>query len=215
MPGLFITFEGIDGCGKSTQLDLLARALRQRGQDVLITREPGGTAIGEGVRDLLISDASVGIVPKTELFLIVGARAEHVAEVIKPALEAGRVVLSDRYIDSTVAFQGHGRQLDLEFVNQLNNFATEGLLPDITFVFDLDPALARARLHKRPVGGLLGAFDDERADFHGHVREGYLALAQQEPSRINVIDASGPVDETHAKVLAIVLRRLDSEQILD
>ena len=211
MRGLLITFEGIDGCGKSTQLDMLARVLRQRGKDVLITREPGGTVISEGVRDLLISDASVGIVPKTELFLIVGARAEHVAEVIRPALEAGRIVLSDRYTDSTVAFQGHGRELDLEVVDQLNSFATDGLQPDITFVFDLDPALARARLHKRPVGGLLGAFDDERADFHARVREGYMALARREPSRIHVIDASGPADDTHTKVMAVMLPILGSD----
>ena len=205
MRGLFITFEGIDGCGKSTQLELLARILKQRGKDLLITREPGGTAIGEGVRDLLISDASVGIVPKTELYLIVGARAEHVAEVIRPALDAGRIVLSDRYTDSTVAFQGYGRQLDLEFVDKMNNFATDGLQPDITFVFDVDPALARARLHKRPVGGLLGAFDDERADFHARVRDGYIALSQREPSRIHVIEASGPVADTHAKVMSVML----------
>ena len=211
MSGLFITFEGIDGCGKSTQLELLARVLRQRGLDVLITREPGGTEIGEGVRDLLLSDASVGIVPKTELFLIVGARAEHVASVIRPALDRGRVVLSDRYVDSTVAFQGYGRQLDLEMVARLNAFATGGLLPDLTLVFDLDPALARARLHKRPVGGLLGAFDDERSEFHARVREGYLTLARIEPSRVHVVDASGPVDDTHAKVMTIVLPVLKEE----
>jgi len=204
MRGLFITFEGIDGCGKSTQLDLLARALKQKQKDVLITREPGGTEIGEGVRDLLISDASVGITPKTELFLIVGARAEHVASVVKPALDRGSIVLSDRYTDSTIAFQGYGRQLDLAFVEKMNEFATGGLRPDITLVFDLDPALARARLHTRPVGGLLGAFDDERAEFHARVREGYIALARREPDRIHLVNASGPVDETHAKVMAIL-----------
>jgi dTMP kinase len=208
MPGLFLTFEGIDGCGKSTQLEMVARVLRLRGRDVLITREPGGTQIGEGVRELLLSDASVGIVPKTELFLIVGARAEHTAALIRPALDAGRVVLSDRYIDSTVAFQGYGRQLDLEMVKRMNAFATDRLLPDLTLVFDLDPALARARLHKRPVGGLLGAFDDERAEFHARVREGYLTLAKQEPSRVQIIDASGPVDETHARVMSTLLRFL-------
>jgi dTMP kinase len=205
MRGLFITFEGIDGCGKSTQIELLAEELRRRALDVVVTREPGGTVISEAVRDLLVSDASVVITPKAELLFIVGARAQHVAELIKPALDAGRVVLSDRYIDSTIAFQGHGRGLDLEMVDRFNNFATGGLLPDITIVFDLEPQVARARLRARPVGGLLGAFDDEQADFHARVREGYLTMAEREPSRVRVVDASAPVYDTHAKVMSLVL----------
>ncbi|HJZ67816.1 MAG TPA: dTMP kinase [Blastocatellia bacterium] len=205
MRGLFITFEGIDGCGKSTQIDLLFEELRRRGLDVVVTREPGGTVISEAVRELLVSDASVNIAPKAELLFIVGARAQHVAELIKPALEAGRVVLSDRYTDSTVAFQGHGRGLDLEMVDRLNNFATGGLLPDITIVFDLDPSVARARLRARPVGGLLGAFDDQQADFHTRVRQAYLTLAEREPSRVRVVDASGAAGDTHAAVMTLVL----------
>ena len=149
MRGLFITFEGIDGCGKSTQINLLAEELLRRALGVVVTREPGGTAIGEAVREVLVSDPSVNIAPKAELLFIVGARAQHVAELIRPALEAGQVVLSDRYTDSTVAFQGHGRGLDLDMIDRLNSFATGGLLPDLTIVFDLDPSVARARLRAR------------------------------------------------------------------
>src|SRR2546428_1554965 len=209
MRGLFITFEGIDGCGKSTQREPLAEQLRQRGFEVVVTREPGGTEIGEGIRRLLISDASIHIAPTTELLLYVAARAQHVAELIKPSVDAGRIVISDRYTDSTVAFQGYGRGFDLEMVAKLNGFATSGLVPDLTIVFDLDPAMARARLGSRPVGGLLGAFDEQHADFHERMRSGYLRMARSEPSRICVVDASGSAQETHSKVMALVLPKLE------
>ncbi|MEK6289596.1 MAG: dTMP kinase [Acidobacteriota bacterium] len=209
MRGLFITFEGIDGCGKSTQLEMLARQLEQRGFEVVVTREPGGTAIGEDIRRVLVSDASVHIAATTELLLYVAARAQHVAELIKPSVEAGRIVISDRYTDSTVAFQGYGRGLDLEMIEKLNTFATGGLVPDLTIVFDLDPARARTRLGSRPVGGLLGAFDDQHADFHERMRAGYLKMADNEPARIRVADASGAVEETHSKVMDLVLPKLE------
>lgn len=209
MGGLFITFEGIDGCGKSTQRDLLAEQLQRRGFEVVVTREPGGTVIGEDIRRLLVSDASVHIAPTTEILLYVAARAQHVAELIKPAIEAGRIVISDRYTDSTVAFQGYGRGLDLEMVENLNAFATGGLAPDLTIVVDLDPAMARARLRSRPVGGLLGAFDEQHADFHERMRTGYLTMARSEPSRIRVVDASGSAEETHSSVMALVLPKVE------
>jgi dTMP kinase len=208
MSGLFITFEGIDGCGKSTQRDLLAEELKRRGLDVLVTREPGGTAIGEGIRQILVSDASVHIAPSTELLLYVAARAQHVAELIRPALEAGRIVVSDRYTDSTVAFQGYGRGLDLKMIATLNRFATADLDPDLTIVFDVDPATARGRLSTRPIGGLLGAFDEQHSDFHERMRQGYLKMARNEPSRIRVVDASGAVEETQSKLLALILPML-------
>jgi len=203
--GLFITFEGIDGCGKSTQRDLLARELERRGVDVLTTRDPGGTPIGEDIRKILVSDASVHIAPTTELLLYVAARAQLVAEFIKPALLAGRIVISDRYTDSTVAFQGHGRGLDLEMIDELNNFATAGLKPDLTIVFDLDPGTARVRVGSRPMGGLLGAFDEQHSEFHERMRQGYLKMADAEPSRVRVVNAAGSVEETHAQVLSIVV----------
>jgi dTMP kinase len=204
MPGFFITFEGMDGCGKSTQLEMFARALKDRELDFIVTREPGGTALGEGVRKLLVSDVSLGISPAAELLLIVGARAEHVAEVIRPGLAKGQIVISDRYTDSSVAFQGYGRGIDLSLVNQMNRFATGGLTPDLTIIFDLEPELARARLSARPVGGLLGALDEEALDFHARVREGYQMLAASEPSRIRVIDSSGTPEKTHAAVMSLV-----------
>lgn len=212
MRGLFITLEGIDGCGKSTQLDMLDSELTRRGFDVLVTREPGGTELGEGIRQLLVSDPSVHIAPSTELLLYVAGRAQHVAELIRPALEAGRLVISDRYTDSTVAFQGYGRGLDLEMIGELNRFATGGLVPDCTLVFDLDPAMARNRQRPRPVGGLLGAFDEQHPDFHVRMREGYLKMAGNEPSRIRVVDASGPVEDTHSKVMTVVLPLLQKNR---
>ena len=208
MKGLFITFEGIDGCGKSTQRDLLAQELERNGFDVLTTREPGGTPIGEEIRKILVSDASVHIASTTELLLYVAARAQHVAELIKPALEAGRIVISDRYTDSTVAFQGHGRGLDLEMIDELNRFATSGLKPDLTIVFDLDPATARARVGSRPMGGLLGAFDEQHSEFHERMRQGYLKMADAEPSRVRVVNAAGSVEQTHAEVVSIVVSML-------
>src|SRR5947207_8931828 len=134
MRGFFITLEGIDGSGKSTQRDLLMAELRRRGFDVVGTREPGGTALGEGIRQLMVSDATSHIAPTTELLLYVAARAQHVAELIKPEVERGRIVISDRYTDSTVAFQGYGRGLDLKMIDELNTFAMGGLKPSITIV---------------------------------------------------------------------------------
>src|SRR5438309_2186019 len=212
MSGLFITFEGIDGCGKSTQRDLLAEELKRREQEVMVTREPGGTAIGEDIRQILVSDASVHIAPTTELLLYVAARAQHVAELIRPALEAGRIVVSDRYTDSTVAFQGYGRGLDLEMIATLNRLAIADLDPDLTIVFDLDPEAARGRLGSRPIGGLLGAFDEQHSDFHERMRQGYLKMARNEASRIRVVDASGSIEETHAKVMALVLPIIRTER---
>jgi dTMP kinase len=161
------------------------------------------------VRDLLVSDASVHVAPTAELLLYVAARAQHVAELIKPALDEGRIVISDRYTDSTVAFQGYGRGLDLETIAELNKIATGGLVPNLTIVFDVDPAVARERQGSRPVGGLLGAFDEQHSDFHERMREGYLKMAAGDRERIRVVDASGAAEETHSRVLALVLPLID------
>ena len=209
MRGIFITLEGIDGCGKSTQGEMLAEQLKRRGFEIVVTREPGGTAIGEGIRQLMVSDASVHVAPTTELLLYVAARAQHVAELIKPSLDSAKIVISDRYTDSTVAFQGYGRGLDLDVIERLNQFATGGLRPDLTIVFDLDPVTARSRVGSRPVGGLLGAFDEQHAVFHERMRAGYLKMAENEPSRIRVVDATGAADETHERVISIVLKKIE------
>jgi dTMP kinase len=212
MRGLFITLEGIDGCGKSTQLELLADALRARGHGLIVTREPGGTTIGERIRDLLSSDATHAIQPATELLLIVAARAQHVDNVIRPAVEARKIVISDRYTDSSVAFQGYGRGLDLEIIGSVNRLATGGLSPDLTILFDLDAREAQARLDARRAGASAGArkpalayLDELELEFHKRVREGYLKMAAADPARIKVVDASGPAESTHIRVMSLVL----------
>src|SRR5262245_30140288 len=166
MRGFFITLEGIDGCGKSTQTELLAVALQQRGFDVVATRQPGGTTIGKAIRAVIVNHHH-NLAPMAELLLMMADRAQHVAEQIRPSLEAGRVVLSDRFIDSSMAFQGYGRRIDLNMVDELNRLATGGLLPDLTILFDLDLEEARARLNQRDDEALaLTGFDEEKHDFH-------------------------------------------------
>ena len=211
MPGLFITLEGIDGCGKSTQIEMLADELRKRAVSPLITREPGGTDMGERIRRLL-SEAGNRMAARTELLLIIAARAQHVRELIRPALVAGRVVISDRYTDSSVAFQGYGRGLDLAAIHEMNRFATEGLTPDLTILFDLDPARARTRLNRRTKTTLIDEpetdleyLDREEGAFHERVRDGYLKMMQADPARIHLVDSSGPVDETRDSMLSLVL----------
>lgn len=212
MRGRLITLEGIDGCGKSTQLEMLAGALRERGEKIVVTREPGGTKIGERIRELLSSDATEAIQPATELLMIVAARAQHVADVIRPAVEAGILVISDRYTDSSVAFQGYGRGLDLSIVDAVNRLATGGLTPDLTILFDLDATEAQGRLDARraeaPEGArkpALAYLDELELEFHKRVREGYMKIAAANPSRIKIVDASGSPESTHARVMSLVL----------
>jgi dTMP kinase len=208
MRGAFITLEGIDGCGKSTQIEMLARALTERGLDVVFTREPGGTPLGEQARRLVLAHASAGITPEAELFLIAASRAQHVAEVIRPHLESGHSVISDRYTDSTVAFQGYGRGLDPHAVGTVNRIATGGLMPDLTIIFDLDPEMARARLAGRTAGESEPArdrFDEEEMNFHHRVRKGYLTLAADFPARIRVLNAQAAAEDIHQQVLDMVL----------
>jgi dTMP kinase len=208
LSGLFITLEGIDGSGKSTQVELLATSLRSQGVDLTLTREPGGTLIGQDIRAVLLSNDSVELVPQAEMLLMIADRAQDVAQIIRPALEAGRLVISDRYSDSSVAFQGYGRGLDLALIHDLNRYATGGLVPDLTILFDLDPPLAQGRLKSRygepgfGFGHDMTRFDDELLDFHTRVRDGYLKMAAAEPARIHIVDASGTLAQTHAKVMA-------------
>ena len=215
MRGIFITLEGIDGCGKSTQLDRLAESLKQRGFDVVTTRQPGGTAIGQSIR-ALVSQEYLKLVPLAELLLIIADRAQHVAETIQPNLEAGRVVISDRYIDSSVAFQGYGRGLDISTVEELNALATGRLTPDLTLLFDLEPVSARTRLKNRVENqagddAAMTGYDEEKDDFHLRVRQGYLKLAVQHPDRIRIVNAVGTIEEIHEKVLAPVLQSLSKK----
>lgn len=193
MPGVFITFEGIEGSGKSTQIVQLANHLSAHGRSVTLTREPGGTAIGDQVRKVLLDPANTALDPKAELLLYAAARAQHLAELIRPALKAGKIVLCDRFSDATLAYQGYGRGLELELIRSLDRIVTDGLRPDLTILLDIDAAtgLARAR-GRNSRGGLEGEarFENERLSFHERVRQGYLELAKHDPARFRVVDAS-------------------------
>lgn len=200
--GLLITFEGIDGSGKTTQAALLDRELSLRGLSLVRTREPGGTRLGEELRKMLLASSAIPS-EAAELFLYMADRAQHVAEVIRPAVDSGLIVISDRYVDSTVAFQAYGRGLPLGLIEEMNRLATGGLLPDLTILLDLDVELARERLRSRDAAHAT-RFEREPPEFHLRVRAGYLELARRNPERIRIVDASGSAEETHAKVMAIV-----------
>jgi dTMP kinase len=198
MPGLFVTFEGVDRAGKTTQARLLRDALGERAVGV---REPGGTAVGERVREI-VKDEGVELGVRAEALLFAAARAELVERVIRPALEAGRVVVSDRYLDSSLAYQGAARGLGVEEVARVNGFATGGLEPDLTFLLELDLGEAAAR------GGESDRFESEGQALQEQVRDAYARLAAEAPARWRPIDAGRPVEVVHADVLATVEREL-------
>ncbi len=205
MPGLFVTFEGGEGSGKSTQVARLAARLRSLGLDPLVTREPGGTALAEGIRALLLDpDHRPGAL--AEAFLLLASRSELVAQVIRPALAAGRVVICDRYTDSTLAYQGGGRGLDLGLLEAWNRAATGGLIPDLTLLFDVDPAVGLERRGR--ASAATNRLDREALEFHTRVHACYRELAAREPARWVVIDASQPADLLeHAVWEAVDARR--------
>jgi dTMP kinase len=194
MAGLFVTFEGIDRSGKTTQARMLVDAL---GDEALAVREPGGTDAGERLRELL-KDGQLTLGAEAEALLFAAARAELVAQVIRPALEAGRVVVSDRFLDSSLAYQGVARGLGVEEVKQINRFATQGVTPDLTFLLEIDPARAAER------AGQLDRFEDEGDSLQKSVYEAYRELAAEDPGRWRIIDADRPSHEVHADVLAAV-----------
>lgn len=202
MPGgLFITVEGPDGAGKTTQIKRLEHFFHGRGMTVICTREPGGTPLAEAIRRLLLEPAYTPIDDRAEILLYAAARAQHVAMRIRPALASGVVVLCDRFVDSTVAYQGYGRRLDIEMVRRVNELATGGLLPDLTLLIDVpvDVGLARLR-QKRDVDRLEG----EELEFHRRVRQGYLELWRQEPERIRLIDGTGTSEDVWKHIKGVV-----------
>ncbi len=204
MSGTFITFEGIDGSGKSTQLRLLASYLKMLGHDVVSTREPGGTPLGVRLRDALL-DSQEHVDPLTELLVFAADRAQHVRILLRPALAANRIVLSDRYADATVAYQGAGRGFAPQLIAEIVALATEGLKPDLTLLFDLSVVEGGNRTRKRiEEKKQSDRLDSEAADFHTRVRNAYLEIAAQEPDRVKIIKTDGSVDETHARVRTIV-----------
>ena len=210
MAGTFITFEGIDGSGKSTQLRMLANFLKQKGCEVLLTREPGGTPVGNRLRAALL-DAQEEVDPLAELLVFAADRAQHVRRVLRPALESGQVVFSDRYADATAAYQGAGRGFSAELIAEIIGLATEGLKPDLTLLFDLSVADSATRTRRRANGNQPGdRLDAETVEFHTRVREAYLRLARDEPQRIKIIETNQPLELTHERVKEIVMPFLTS-----
>jgi dTMP kinase len=204
---MFITFEGPEGSGKTTQVARLAEFLEARGYQVLKTREPGGTGIGDQVRDILLDRGNTAMLPRTEILLFQASRAQLVEEVILPHIEKGWVVICDRFADSTIAYQGYGYGRDLERLRLIVDYAVQGLKPDMTILLDLDVEQGLAR---RSLGGSWNRLDAYEPEFYQRVRRGYLDLVQNEPERWAVIDASSPAEAVQEKISSAVLSRLET-----
>lgn len=207
---MLITFEGIEGSGKTSHIAAVTRELSKRRIPYLLTREPGGTEIGDRVRDILLHPSHTGMAPEVELLLYLASRKQHIQEVISPALKEGRHVLCDRFEDSSLAYQGHARGLGIEHVKSLSRAAGIDLTPDLTILLDLPPEVGLERARGRPLEGDT-RFENEKLEFHRLVREGYLILAEQEPERFRVLDAAREIDEVTSEVVEIVLRSMDLE----
>ena len=208
MTGLFITFEGTEGCGKSTQINALTARLQDQGQQVLQTREPGGTPLGEAVRNLLQHDeAGAGMSPEAELLLFTASRAQLTRERILPAIAKGEIVLCDRFMDSTTVYQGVARQINTQAVATINRFAVGEARPDLTILIDLPPEVGMARVHARS-DGQLDRIEQEAIEFFQAVRAGYLKLAESEPERFLVLDGSASVEVLEQQIWAAVQPRL-------
>ena len=204
--GIFITLEGIDGTGKSTQFRLLTRHLRRRGVPVCATREPGGTKVGEKVRRILLASKTGRLAPLAELALIYAARAQHLEQVVRPALTRAKIVVSDRYNDASFAYQGYGRQLGVETVSAFDRIVCGPTQPDLTIILDLDPKVALSRAHGREAhrNSRRGRFEAQGLAFHQRVRRGYLEIAKGEPHRVKVVRADRPVAEIQAAIRRLV-----------
>jgi dTMP kinase len=213
MAGVFITFEGIDGCGKSTQLRMLASELRARTLDVVTTREPGGTTLGQKLRAALL-DVKEQVDPLAELLVFAADRAHHVRTLLAPALAQDKIVISDRYADATVAYQGYGRGFKPVLIQQIVQLATDGLTPDLTLLFDLSVAQSAVRTRRRAAAKRSDRLDSEKVEFHERVREAYLEIARANPDRVRVIDAHGSANETHESVMDIVIPFLEERGFL-
>lgn len=195
--GLFITFEGADGCGKTTQLMLLAKYLKAQGREVVVTREPGARGLGEKIREILLNyDGEVS--SRAEAFMFLADRAQHIDVIVNPAIKSGKIVLCDRHTDSSVAYQGYGRRLDIDEIKRLNSIATNGKKPDMTLIFDIDVETSMAR-----VGDTKDRMESAGIEFFNRVRNGYLEIAKQEPNRVKVLDASKSIEEIHKIVIAL------------
>jgi dTMP kinase len=203
--GVFITLEGVEGSGKTTQAALVADALRKQGRQVTVTHEPGGTRAGEAIRAIFL-DPAVSLDVAAELLLVLADRAQHVREKLRPALAAGEIVISDRYSDSTAAYQGYGRGFDLTLLDELNRLASDGVRPDLTIVLDCPAETGLKRTQARVKGGVRAPdrFEREHLEFHRKVREGFLAIARKEPERVKVVDCSGDVARVTGEIMRLV-----------
>jgi dTMP kinase len=211
---MFITLEGIEGCGKTTQINHLKTFLENRGQACVVTREPGGTAIGSDIRSILLNPSNKDLAPKAELLLYMADRAQHIASLVKPALDQNKVVLCDRYFDATVVYQGYARGLGARFIRELHRLLLEDFKPDITLLLDLSPRIGLARawkeLNKGTRSGTESRFEEETLSFHEKVRSGYLELARQEPDRFRIIDAAGDEKQVQVDIQEVLRECFDS-----
>ena len=205
-PGLFLSFEGIEGCGKTTQISQLSAELTRQGLAHTVTREPGGTAVGEGIRRILLNSETIHLTPASELLLFYASRSQNIDEKIRPALERGDVVICDRFFDASLAYQGYGRGLPLEFIDGLTQLVCGGSTPEITILLDIDTktGLTRARERNSTQAEDEGRFEAEELEFYERVRQGYLELAERSPERIKVVPAAGSVDEVQAAIRRVL-----------
>jgi dTMP kinase len=212
----FISFEGIDGCGKTTQIKLLEESLRVRGISVVIAREPGGTSVGELIRRLLLDSKTINLRPMSELLLYYAARHQNLYQTILPALESNYWVLCDRYADASMAYQGYGRQINLDTVEQLNRIAIGCRMPDLTLLFDIDPrvSLKRAKSRNRQETVDEGRFEKESLEFYDRVRQGYMAMAMRESARFRVLAGDQPIDVLHQEVVKVIAPLVESQSVI-
>ncbi len=217
MAGVLLSFEGGEGCGKTTQIELLADLLRERGHDVVVTREPGGTPLGKALRQILLNPqlkqqveqpAAAPLAAQAELLLILADRAQHIQAVIAPSLLADQIVLCDRFADSTTAYQGHGRGFDLAEIARLNAFVCGACVPQLTFVFDLPVAVGLRRAKERRGTAAVDHFEAESVTFHERVRSGFLQIARAEPERVCILDANQSIDVVQRAIVEKVRKRL-------
>ena len=213
MAGVLLSFEGGEGCGKTTQLELLADVLRERGRDVVVTREPGGTPLGLALRQMLLNreleqQADASLAAKAELLLMLADRAQHIQDVIAPSFQAGQIVLCDRFADSTTAYQGHGRGFDLTEIARLNAFVCGAYMPQLTFVLDLPVAVGLRRAQERRGTAAVDHFEAESVAFHERVRRGFLQIARADPERVCILDANQSIDVVQRAILEKVQKRL-------
>lgn len=210
MKGMFITVEGPDGSGKTTQLQLLVRSLTEKGYEVVVTREPGGTKVGNSIREVLLSPEHDEMTPRVEMMLYAASRAQNVDQVIRPALNRGAIVVCDRFVDASIAYQGYGLQYDLTHILSLNEWATAGITPDLTFLFDLTPDQASRRMKDR---GQLDRIESRDEAFHQRVYDGFQKLLEQHPKRMVRIDANATIEMIQDEVLDITLERLNDRGV--